>query len=135
MMLELNNTEMIKFPNSNTSAESIHIVKTLVKFVKADMNQVRGDTDSAFFARSIANNWTILLEAEIGVHIGARSVSTIFGTISNSKQALSVKYITAHKKDQVLILFKYFSTRNISIYSCVNIIGYSRYDRTEYPFV
>jgi len=126
MMLELNSTEMMEFPNSNISAESIHIVNTLVKLVKADINQVRGDTDSAFLARSIASNWTTLLEAEIGVHIGAKSVSTIFGTIPNSKQLLSTKYITAPKKDHILILLKYFSTRNISIYSCTNIIGYSK---------
>jgi len=31
-------------------------IQNLLKFVKADINQVRGDTDSAFLARSIANN-------------------------------------------------------------------------------
>jgi len=31
-------------------------IQNLLKFVKADINQVRGETDSAFLARSIANN-------------------------------------------------------------------------------
>lgn len=90
----------MKFPNSNTSAESIHIVNilaetrlfirfdslekdiilfmNLLRFVKADMNQVRGDTDSAFLARSIASNWTTLLEAEIGVHMGYKGQRVFF---------------------------------------------------------
>lgn len=87
-MLELKSVDMIKFPSSSRSAESIHIVNTLVRFVKADMNQVRGETASEFLARKIANNCIALLDADIGVHMGVNSVRIVFGIISNAKQVL-----------------------------------------------
>lgn len=56
IILELKITEIIKFPSSRMSAESIHMVNTLVKLVNAEINQVIGDTVSAFFARKMATN-------------------------------------------------------------------------------
>lgn len=66
------------------------------------------------------------LFAILGIVPTAKNVSIIFGTIPNSKQLLSAKYIMVPKRDHILILLKYFSTRNISIYSCTNIMGYSK---------
>lgn len=80
---ELREPEIIRFPKSKTSAESIHIVKTLaenrkkkihsvyhnrklnffkkffinlLKFVRAEINHVETEIDSAFLARRIDNN-------------------------------------------------------------------------------
>jgi len=66
------------------------------------------------------------LFAILGIVPTAKNISTILGIIPSSKQLLSTKYIMAHKKDHILILLKYFSTRNISTYSCINIMGYSK---------
>lgn len=35
-----------------------------------EINHVKIETESAFLARKINNNWAILLEADIGVHNG-----------------------------------------------------------------
>lgn len=42
----------------------------LLKFVNAEINQVMGDTESAFLALTIASNCTTLLDADTGVHAG-----------------------------------------------------------------
>lgn len=44
----------------------------LLRFVNADMNQVKTLTDSESFVRSISKSCTILLDAPIGVHIGLK---------------------------------------------------------------
>lgn len=125
-MLELRITEMMKFPRSNASAESIHIVNTRVKLVNAEMNQVIGDTVSAFFARKIVSNWRILLENEIGVQNDTRIVRMTFGMSCVAREILIMKYNTEIRIDDVFILFKYLRTRKIKMYSCNRITGYSR---------
>lgn len=45
-------------------------MKILLRFESAEINQVIGDTESAFLALRIAINWAILLDADMGVHNG-----------------------------------------------------------------
>lgn len=82
-----------------------------VALVNADRNHVRTLTDAEFFVLNISNNWTTLLDADTGVHKGAKNDKIVLGIIFKIKLRNTPKYTPKHPKVMVFSFPEYLKTR------------------------